>query len=102
MITKRCRTCKELKNVDLFFKNSHNVDGLDNHCKICTSKRKKELYEKRKNALPKDKIPRKSTPRWNVNEIEKEQDEVQQYKGLNMGFNRLINIPKEILRGVTK
>jgi hypothetical protein len=100
MIEKRCRTCKQLKSVKLFFKNHHNSDGLDHHCKVCTSTRKKLLAEKRANK-PKVKYTRNYKPRPHIDDNDTEID-IKEYEGMSFGMKRLINIPKELLRGVTK
>lgn len=40
VVTKRCPTCGEVKQVDLFFsKNRARPDGWSSHCKTCTNQR---------------------------------------------------------------
>jgi 5-methylcytosine-specific restriction endonuclease McrA len=49
IMNKICFKCKEKKSLDLFYRNSHNKDGLTSHCKECVnlynSKKKEEKRE---------------------------------------------------------
>lgn len=40
--TKKCATCKEIKNKNDFYSKKRNKDGLDIECRVCSSKRKKK------------------------------------------------------------
>jgi hypothetical protein len=39
---KKCYKCKELKNIDDFYKNKSNKDGISGYCKNCISTSEKE------------------------------------------------------------
>lgn len=41
---KKCTACNELKNIDLFHKNSKTKDGLSLHCKPCANERGRKYY----------------------------------------------------------
>jgi len=46
--TKKCCTCKEIKNIDSFAKNKTCIDGLQYECKLCFNIRNKKRRQKNK------------------------------------------------------
>lgn len=51
MLTKKCPTCKETKDISLFYKNKYRIDGLDSECKICKNKRTSNFRENNKDLI---------------------------------------------------
>jgi len=70
MSIKMCFKCKHLLNVKEFNKTKLNIDGLQNWCRSCTSKYKKQYYAKNKDSInEKKKIYRQN----NKDKIKKQQ-----------------------------
>jgi hypothetical protein len=65
MKTKKCRSCKKTKSVDLFRKKNDTKDGLQSLCKECAKERDKIRYQKIKKKLKKKlKAKRKANPEY--------------------------------------
>jgi hypothetical protein len=46
IVTKICKTCKQEKSIVEYQKDSTKFDGFRPYCKVCTSRRRKELLSK--------------------------------------------------------
>ena len=56
-MSKRCRVCKEIKNLNKFPKDKKNKDGYSNRCSECNKKARKDWYKKnRESVLQKEKL----------------------------------------------
>jgi 5-methylcytosine-specific restriction endonuclease McrA len=51
METKKCPTCKEIKDINLFYKNKYRKDGIDSECKICKNKRTTKFRKNHKDLI---------------------------------------------------
>lgn len=66
---KECSKCREDKDSSQFYKNSKRQDGLQNYCKLCSSKRSKVYFQNNKKAYNETKQRRRKTNRQLVDEI---------------------------------
>jgi hypothetical protein len=63
METKQCSTCKEIKTIDRFIKDSRYKNGFRGQCRECIQKKQKERYYKEWYLYrEKDKVWREKTP----------------------------------------
>jgi hypothetical protein len=80
VITKICSKCKEIKELNLFYKKTCNPDGLFAHCKIC------------------DGIKRKKYPKGNKEHYLKNRDKIlQKNKEYKKNHREQINLRNRIL-----
>lgn len=64
--TKKCATCGELKQLDEFYKNVGNLDGLINHCKGCYPGMSRRAYLKKHYGLTADDFDRMMAAQENL------------------------------------
>ena len=50
-MTKKCTICKQILNIDCFYKNKRLKNGLTSECKKCISNRSKGYYVKNKDSI---------------------------------------------------
>ena len=71
-MTKRCSKCKGVKEKSEFWGNRSKKEGLAGECKVCASVRKKEHYEKNREAILENKKEYRHKNRGAILEYKKE------------------------------